>query len=173
MLYIKYLVLASVLFFISCSSHKPIDGSNEVFAKNAISISYSSSKKLNLYNGESHVIPLVVYQLNNINSFNGLKKDKQGIVKLLGAKKFDKSVMSVSKFFIAPNETKTLYLDRATRAAWVCLVAGYYNMQPSQSTLQAQTPAYNAWNIFKSKENQKMLKLKIHFDKSSIEQEKE
>jgi len=172
-LYIKYLVLASVLFFVSCSSHKPVDGSNEVFAQNAISISYSSSKKLNPYDGESHVIPLVVYQLNNINSFNDLKKDKQGIIKLLEGKKFDKSVMSVSKFFVAPNKTKTLDLDRATRTTWVCLVAGYFDMQPSQSTLQAKIPAYNSWNIFKSKENQKILKLKIYFNKSSIEREKE
>jgi len=173
MLYIKYLVFISVLFFASCGSPKPIDGSNEVFAKNAISINYSSAKKLNLYNNESHVIPLVVYQLNNINSFNDLKKDKQGIVKLLGAKKFDKSVMSVGKFFISPDETKTLSLDRATRTTWVCLVAGYFDMQPSQSTLQVQIPAYNSWNIFKSKETQKMLQLKIYFDKSSIEQRKE
>ena len=159
------------LFFIGCSkTPRPLDGSDEAFAKDAIILEYNSTKELNMYDNEPHVIPLVVYQLNNINGFNTLKGDKAGIIKLLEAKHFDESVMSVSKFFISPNENKRLFLDRASRTTWVCLVAGYYDMQPLKSTLQSKIPEYNAWKFYESEERQKLLKMDIYFNTSSIEQ---
>jgi len=174
MRYFTLIFFASVLLFVGCSSSpKPIDGSDEQFSQKAISIKYSSSKELNMYNNEPHVIALVVYALNNINNFNTLKKDKAGIIKLLEARKFDKSVMSVNKFFISPNETKELLLDRATGTVWIAVVAGYYDMQPSQSTLQYKIPDYNAWKFYESKKKQKFLTIKLYFDKSFIEQRQE
>jgi len=174
MFYLRFVFLALMLFFIGCSSSpKPVDGSDEEFAKKAIAIEYESSKELNMYDNESHVIPLVVYQLNDINGFNGLKKDKAGIIKLLEAKKFDKTVMGVNKFFISPNEKKELFLDRATKTTWICLVVGYYEMQPSQSTLAYKIPDYTAWKFYESKKTQQFLPINIYFDKSSIQKRQE
>ena len=174
MYYFKLIFFASVLLFIGCSdSPKPVDGSDQQFAHNAISIEYNSSKELNIYDDEPHALVLVVYELNNINSFNTLKKDGAGIVKLLGAKKFDESVMNVHKFFISPNETKKLMLDRATGTVWVAMVAGYYDMRPSASTRVYKIPDYSAWKFYKSEEKQKFLAIKLYFDKSSIEQRQE
>jgi len=172
MFHLRYLYFLIPFFFLSaCSSvPKPIDGSDEKFAQKAISIKYISSDQLNIYDNQSHVTPLVVYQLNDINSFNGLKEDKSGIIKLLQAKKFDKSVMSVSKYYISPNETKELLLDRATKTVWIALVAGYYDMQPLQSTLIYKIPPYNKWKFWNNKSSQKFLKIKVYIDKSSIEQ---
>jgi len=165
------LFLTSFFFLVSCSSTpQPVDGSDEKFAQQAISIKYTSSDKLNSYDNQSHAIPLVVYQLNDINSFDSLNKDGAGIIKLLEAKKFDKSVMSVTKYYISPNKTKELLLDRATKTAWVALVVGYYDMQPSQSTLKYQTPSYNSLKFWDGEESQKFLEIKVYFDKSSIEQ---
>ncbi|EDZ61143.1 hypothetical protein SMGD1_2390 [Sulfurimonas gotlandica GD1] len=112
-----------MIFLIGCGSNpKATDSatssSYDDSSPKGISISYDSSKKLNEYDNQPHVIPLVVYQLNNINSFEGLKKDKAGIIKLLSASKFDESVMSVNKYFISPNETKELLLERADYMGW-------------------------------------------------------
>jgi predicted component of type VI protein secretion system len=153
------------LFFVACSSPQP----NNSFSRYAILIDYESTNELNVYNNQAHVIPLVVYQLNDINSFNTLKKDNAGIVKLLEANKFDKSVMSVNKYFVSPNQNFAFLLDRASGTKWVALVVGYYNMQASQSTLEYQIPEYNPWDIFKSEEEQKLLKIKVYFERSSIE----
>jgi type VI secretion system VasD/TssJ family lipoprotein len=174
-MFYKYVIsFFFILAFISCSSSpQPEDGSNEQFAKKAILIEYSSSKDLNMYDNETHVIPLVVYQLNDRNSFDSLKKDKNGILKLLQAKKFDKSVMSVDKYYISPNETKKLFLNRASKTVWVAFVAGYYNMQVSQSTLIYKIPSYSSWKFWSSKSSQKFLKVKLFFNKSSIEQREE
>lgn len=156
------------MFLVACSSSPTPP--QEKFAKQAISITYVSSQKLNSYNNQAHTIPLVVYQLNDIDSFDGLKKDKDGIIKLLKAEKYDKSVMSVEKYYVSPNETKELLLDRAEKTAWVAIVAGYYDMQASQSTLQYQTPPYNALKLWSSEASQKFLTIKLYLDKSSIEQ---
>ncbi|MEA1917684.1 MAG: type VI secretion lipoprotein TssJ [Campylobacterota bacterium] len=168
---LKYLIyLLPTLFLISCGSKPaPIDGSNEKFALNAISINYTSSKKLNMYENQSHVIPLVVYQLNNINSFNDLKKDNAGVIKLLEAKKFDKSVMSVDKFYISPNETKQIPINRATSTVWVALVAGFYDMSPEQSTLEYQIPDTSMLKFWESDESQKFLPIDVYFENSSIQ----
>ncbi|MEA1892863.1 MAG: type VI secretion lipoprotein TssJ [Campylobacterota bacterium] len=172
--YLKFTIgFIFVFSMISCSSPKPTDGSDEKFAQRAISVKYASTKDLNIYDNQSHVIPLVIYQLNNINSFDSLKKDKDGIVKLLEAKKFDESVMSVDKFYVSPNETKELVLDRAAKTVWIAMVAGYYDMQPSQSTLKYQTPSYTAWEFWNSEERQKYLQINIYLNTSSIEQRQE
>ncbi len=174
MYYFKFIFLILVLFVVACSSSpKPVDGEGGEFAKNAIIIKYSSTKELNMYDNQPHVIPLIVYQFNNVNSFNALKKDKAGIIKLLEAKKFDKSVMSVNKIFVSPGEAKEVFLDRATRTTWVCMVCGYYSMQPSESTLEYKIPEYNAWKFYTSKANQKILTINLYFDKSSIEKREE
>jgi len=176
MQYVKYCsaLVAVVLFLGGCSkTPAPVDGSNEAFSQNAIAIKYESSKSLNMYDGQPHVIPLVVYQVNNINSFNTLKKDQAGIIKLLNAEKFDKSVMSVNKYFIAPDEKKEIFLDRASRTTWVALVAGYYAMQPAKSTLEYKIPDYSYWKFYKSKKKQKFLMIDLYFDTSSMEKRQE
>jgi len=153
------------LFFVACSSPQPSNS----FARYAIVIDYESSPELNVYNEQPHVIPLVVYQLSDINSFNTLKKDKAGIIKLLEAEKFDKSVTSVHKYFVSPAQHFDFLVDRASGTKWVALVAGYYEMQPAQSTLEYQVPEYDPWDIFQSEEEQKRLRIKVYFERSSIE----
>lgn len=174
MLYLRYIFYALVplLFFISCSSTPPqaVDGSDEKFAHKAISIVYTSSKDLNSYDKQAHAVPLVIYQLKDINAFNTFSQDKAGIIKLLEAKKFDKSVMYVSKYYISPNETKELLLNRATKTAWVAMVVGYYDMQVSQSTLKYQTPSYSSLKFWDGEESQKFLKINVYLDKFSMQQ---
>jgi type VI secretion system VasD/TssJ family lipoprotein len=172
--YIKFVFLLLTLLLIGCSSTpKPSGASDNKFAEDAILIKYGSNKNLNMYDNQSHDIPLVVYQLDDINSFNTLKKNKTGIIKLLQNKKFDKHVMSVSKFFISPNETKQIFLNRANDVSWVCLVAGYYDLKPSQSTLQYKISDYNKWKFYESEKKQKFMTINIYFDKSSMEQRQE
>ena len=167
---IKSLFLSFVIvLFFGCSA-KQTDGT---FAQKAIFIKYNSTNQLNMFDAQSHVIPLVVYQLNDINAFESLAKDKAGIVKLLSAQKFDDSVTSVDKFFVAPNSKKTLSLNRAAKTSWVVLVAGYYDMVPSQSTLRFQianeTKHFNSMKFWDGKMVQDPLTMSVYFDESSIQ----
>ncbi len=157
-----------IIFLVGCSSPQ-VALNGEPFQQKAISIQYVSNYNLNYYDHQSHVIPLVVYQLGNIDSFNSLKQDKSGLLKLLAAKKFDSSVMSVTKYFVAPQKKNEIILDRAEGTVWVALVTGYYDMEPSQVTLSYKIPEYNGWKFWKSESEQKFLNIKVYFDKSSIQ----
>ena len=170
MFYIKSIIFfIPLILFLSCSSGEP-KPSDEKFAERAIYISYSSSKHLNSYNNQPHVIPLVIYQLSDRTGFDALSKDQAGIIKLLQAKKFDDTVMNVTKHYVSPGENNAILLDRSAKTVWVALVAGYYEMQPEQETIIYQTPSYNGWKFWASEKRQKLLETKIYFDKSSMEQ---
>jgi type VI secretion system VasD/TssJ family lipoprotein len=171
MKYFKFLILILIsIIFYGCSSHvQPTDGANQRFAKNAIAIDYNAAKNLNMQDGQSHTIALIVYQLNNINSFNNLAKSKDGVLKLLSAKKFDSSVMSVNKIFVAPKQANRVFLNRAEKTVWVAIVAGYYNFLPSQVTQKYKILPYNQYKFWKSKFDQKFLHIKIYLEKSSIQ----
>lgn len=164
-----FLILASI-FFYGCSSHvQPVDGANEKFAKNAIVIDYNATKNLNMQDGQSHTTVLIVYQLNNINAFNNLIQSKNGVLKLLSAKKFAPSVMSIDKIFVAPGKSNKVFLNRAEKTVWVAVVAGYYNFIPSQVTLAYKIMSYDKYKFWKSKFNQKFLHIKIYLEKSSMQ----
>lgn len=113
---------------------------NYSYSPNGLVIKYKSSANLNPFNGSSHTIVTVVYQLSNLNSFNDLAKTKEGLIKLLEAGAFDSSVAAVDKYIIHPNETKTINSYRAQNAQWVAIVAGYYELVPGFSTSTQAIP---------------------------------
>ena len=102
------------------------------FAPEGIQIQYTADKMLNVFENEPHTLILAVYQLNNINAFNNLTKDIEGLKKLLQVQSFDSSVVGMNKLVVQPGEEKTVVLNRAEDAKWVGIIAGYYSLDPGQ-----------------------------------------
>jgi type VI secretion system VasD/TssJ family lipoprotein len=96
------------------------------FQKEAIRIHIKADHNLNLYNRRTHTLYMCFYQLSELNGFDQLAQDDSGIRRLLEAKMFDSSVAAVSSKTIQSGEHITLSLDRAERAAYIAIVAGYY-----------------------------------------------
>jgi type VI secretion system VasD/TssJ family lipoprotein len=96
------------------------------FEKEAIRIHIKADHDLNLYNRKTHTLYLCFYQLSELNAFDQLAQDDSGIRRLLEAKMFDSSVAAVSTKTISSGEHITLSLDRAERAKYIAIVAGYY-----------------------------------------------
>ena len=126
-------------FLCSCSAKPPPTPSWD-FGADGIHINYRADKKLNLVDEKSHTLLIVIYQLNNVNVFNQLSNNKDGLQKLLGNQNFDASVMASEKFFIEPGESKKIILDRAENARWVGIVAGYYELVPKKTSLLFNIP---------------------------------
>jgi len=105
-----------------------------------IVIGYKADKTLNFYDGISHSLMLAVYQLDNINAFNQLTKDLDGVNKLLGLSKFDKSVLGYDRYFVEPGETNQIEIDRLEGAKWLGIVAGYYELIPAQAIRTYEIP---------------------------------
>ncbi len=96
------------------------------FEKEAIRVHIKADHRLNLYNRKAHTLYMCFYQLGELNAFDQLTQDESGIRKLLDGKMFDASVAAVSSKTILSGENITLSLDRAERAQYFTVVAGYY-----------------------------------------------
>jgi len=110
------------------------------FAAGGIRIIYSSAENLNFYESGPHTVTFVVYQMEGAGKFNDLAKSEDGLLQLLQAERFDASVVGVDQYFIEPGEQKTLVIDRAEKAKWIGIVAGYYYMSPGKVTRVYEIP---------------------------------
>jgi len=134
------LIALSILFFLnSCGSKTTANTSPETpgksvwsYAQGGIQIHYTADNMLNVFENEPHTLVLAIYQMNNINAFNNLTRDGEGLKKLLQVQSFDSSVVGMDKIIVQPGEEKTVVLNRAEDAKWVGIVAGYYSLNPGQ-----------------------------------------
>ncbi len=142
----KSLVILSLLVIFlpllnACTTDKkpdpvPVRG----FVEKAIKVNYHADKQLNLYEDKSHTILMCLFQLTDPNVFNELSKSKDGLNKLLECSRFDGSVVGFKRIIVQPGENKTVHLDRAEKAKWIGLVAGYYDLAPGQITRLYEIP---------------------------------
>lgn len=112
------------LIAVACS--QKISKPDWKFQKEAIRIHIKADHNLNLYNKKTHTLYMCFYQLSELNAFDQLAQDDSGIHRLLEAKMFDSSVAAVTTKTILSGEHITLSLDRAERAQYLAVVAGYY-----------------------------------------------
>ncbi|HRR40831.1 MAG TPA: type VI secretion system lipoprotein TssJ [Syntrophales bacterium] len=110
------------------------------FAHGGIKIQYTADSMLNVFENEPHTLILSVYQTSNINTFNNLTQDVDGLKKLLQGQSFDPSVVGVKNFIVQPAEEKIIVLNRAEGARWVGIVAGYYALDPGKVSRSFNIP---------------------------------
>ncbi len=110
------------------------------YAPNFITLRYRADPMLNMYDETGHALLLCIYQLSDPNSFNSLAKSQQGLRKLLECKEFDSTVASYQRLFIQPKEDQTTSMDRAEKATFMGIAAGYNQLDPQQSTKLYQYP---------------------------------
>lgn len=133
-------IILCLLFITSCGGKHPNPEPEWEYKPKSIQISISADHMLNEFQGSSHALQLVVYQFDSINKFVELAEYRDGLKKLLKAQNFDPSVQAVKKIFVDPGETKKLILDRAEKAKYVGIVAGYFNLVPGRTTCFFEIP---------------------------------
>jgi type VI secretion system VasD/TssJ family lipoprotein len=132
-------IFAAIFFLTSCATKSDTNTAAVVPPKSVwaydpqgIRIQYSADKLLNIYENDPHTLIMAVYQLDNINAFSELVKNKDGLEKLLQVQHFDASAVGMDKIIIQPGQEKTVVLSRAENARWIGIVAGYYSMVAGQ-----------------------------------------
>ncbi len=132
-------ILAVVFFLTSCATKSDTNMAAVVPPKSVwsydpqgIRIQYSADKLLNMYENEPHTLIMAVYQLDNINAFNELVKNRDGLEKLLQVQRFDASAVGADKIIVQPGKEKTVVLSRVENVRWIGIVAGYYSMEAGQ-----------------------------------------
>jgi type VI secretion system VasD/TssJ family lipoprotein len=123
-IYSQVVLMTMCLSFAACTA--TIKQPEWKFEKEAVRVHIKADYRLNLYNGKPHTLYVCFYQLSELNAFDQLTQDEDGIRKLLESRLFDPNVAAVSNKTILPGENITLTLDRAERAQYLAVVSGYY-----------------------------------------------
>ncbi len=110
------------------------------YAPGSLELRFRADKLLNLYDAQGHTLMLCVYQLSDPNGFNNLVKTEPGLKKLLECKDFDPTAVYYQQLIVQPGEDRIMPLDRAEKATFVAVVAGYYELAPQRSTRLFQIP---------------------------------
>ena len=134
------LCAACLLWVLSSCAHKPDPEPSWGFGPKGVKITYKAVKLLNAFDDRPHAMLMVVYQLSEANEFKKLSQYEDGLRQLLEAKGKDPTFMATHKVYIEPGDTKTLVLDRAEKARWVGVVAGYYALEPGKVTALFEIP---------------------------------
>ncbi|MGA1846966.1 type VI secretion system lipoprotein TssJ [Deferribacter abyssi] len=162
------------LFFMACSKKmNPVPTWS--FEKKAITINYKSDLLLNAFGGNPHTLMIVVYQMSKPDSFNQFIQYPAGIRKLLNQNISSPDILSHKRFFIEPNSSGKLLLDRAEGAKWLGIVAGYYALEPDKSARIFKIPYKIEEKGFIRKKKIAVIpkvRITVFFTKNSIQVEK-
>ena len=121
-------------------SHAPDPAPTYGFGEKAITVNITAGKDLNGYDNHSHTVLLVIYQMTDINAYNKLVQNEDGLRTLLEVTSPDPTLVASQKVFIEPGKSQTLVLDRAENASWIGMVAGFYRLIPGKVSKSFEIP---------------------------------
>jgi type VI secretion system VasD/TssJ family lipoprotein len=110
------------------------------FARNAILVEVEADNRLNEYGGEAHTLVLGVYQMEDSAAFYKLIADTALVGKSLESGKGGEGFVHFARYVVAPGQRSILQLDRAQKAKFVGITAGYYQMEAARSARLFEVP---------------------------------
>ncbi len=166
---LSWFSLASLLF--ACSStplaKQPPDWGYE---KNAIQLQITSDPQINLYQKKAHSLLVCLYNLKDLNGFNQLSDEKDGLPKLLECNRFESSVTYSKKLVVQPGQKITESLDRTDGAKYVGIVAGYYSLQKEGAVRTYAIPVSEVKKGSVLVQKAEKLVINLHLDPNEIKQ---
>ncbi|MEN6463571.1 MAG: type VI secretion lipoprotein TssJ [Syntrophaceae bacterium] len=100
---------------------------------NGINIHLKGDRNLNRYKKSPHALMLCVYQLKDLNAFNQMMEDKNGMARLMECGRFDPSVNYVKRIVVQPNKDVYESMEVAEGTRNVGIIAGYYFFNKSKA----------------------------------------
>ncbi|WP_175541729.1 type VI secretion system lipoprotein TssJ [Polaromonas sp. YR568] len=110
------------------------------FARNAILVEVEADPKLNQYGGEAHTLVLGVYQMEDSAAFYKLIADAALVGKSLESGKGGEGFVHFARYVVTPGQHSILQLDRAQKAKFVGIAAGYYQIEAAKSARLFEVP---------------------------------
>jgi len=95
----------------------------------AIHLDLTADTQLNVYDGNSHTLFICVYQLKNLDTFDQLTGDDDGLYKILECGLFDPSVRISKRLILNPGEHLTIPMYRDVETNYVAIIAGYFSLE--------------------------------------------
>lgn len=136
-----FILLSMCAMFCSCGS---INTSNipktMPFKTDGIILNLKGDPMLNLYQNLPHALVVCAYQLKDLNSFNQILEEKDGVSKLLECNRFDGSSIFAKRYVVQPGKNLTAVMDRFEGTEHLGLVAGYYKQKKKTVTITYPIP---------------------------------
>ena len=110
------------------------------FSRNAVLIEIEADPRLNQYGGEAHTLLLGVYQMEDSAAFYKLVADTSLLGKTLESGKGGDAFTHFARYVVAPGQRSVLSLDRAQKAKFIGITAGYYQMDAAKSARLFEVP---------------------------------
>lgn len=110
------------------------------FARNAILVEVEADTRLNQYGGEAHTLVLGVYQMEDSAAFYKLIADAALVGKSLESGKGGEGFVHFARYVVTPGQRSILSLDRAQKAKFVGIAAGYYQIEAARSARLFEVP---------------------------------
>ncbi|MES2509500.1 MAG: type VI secretion system lipoprotein TssJ [Pseudomonadota bacterium] len=110
------------------------------FAENGVLIEIEADPRLNQYDGEAHTLLLGVYQMEDSAAFYKLAADPALLGKALETGKGGDAFVQFVRYVVTPGQRIIFAMDRAQKAKFVGISAGYYQMDAAKSTRLFQIP---------------------------------
>lgn len=128
-------LLSAVLILCACGTKSIQDSSEsapavqQAYEERDIRIYLTADAELNLYNDIPHTLFVCIYQLSDLNRFDLLSGDLDGLYEILECSSFDSSIKSTKRLFLNPGEKITIFMDRVAETEFVAVVAGYSSLE--------------------------------------------
>lgn len=113
---------------------------NWEFAKDAVMVEVSAAPNLNEYAGQSHTLLLGVYQMADPAPFYKMLAAPGLLAQSLSSQKGGDAYVQFTRYVVAPGQHSILILDRAQKAKYIGLVAGYYKLSGATSARLFEIP---------------------------------
>jgi len=110
------------------------------FANDAVIIETRAGPSLNQYAGEAHTLLLGVFQMSDAETFHKLIADPAAIAAAMASGRGGDTFLQFSRYVVTPGQCSMLVLDRAQKAKFVGVTAGYYQMSATGSARLLEIP---------------------------------
>ncbi|MGI4814935.1 MAG: type VI secretion system lipoprotein TssJ [Janthinobacterium lividum] len=128
------LLLTSCSMFGGNSADDALKALQWSYAANAITLQLDASADLNQHDGAPHTVSLAVVQTADASTFAQLTDSPEALAQLLSNDSTPDQALDVQRLFVAPSAQSQIKLARAAGARFVGVVAGFYQLDPKNST---------------------------------------
>jgi type VI secretion system VasD/TssJ family lipoprotein len=170
-----FLLMPAFLFMNACSSSSPLVVKQPEwgYEKEAISLRLSGDPQLNLYQARAHSLIVCVYHLKDLNGFNQLMDERDGLPRLLECGRFDQNVTYAKRLVLQPHKVLSEPMDRTEGARYVGIVAGYYTLRKEGCVRTFQVPVSEEKRKDVLLQRPKKLNIDLALGAQEIQREKE
>lgn len=143
---LRIAVVAFLFSLASCASHdetaqqKALEQVEAPKANAAITLNMVATPDLNTVNGLANSCTVLILQASTRSEFDDLIKDPERMKQLFLSAGGDKKQLSLDRYVMMPGQHSVLHIDRAERARYIAVLAGYYPEPGEEQTAILAVP---------------------------------